>query len=334
MKILITGTAGFIGFHLAKLLLKEDFQVFGFDGITSYYDINLKNRRNEILLEYSNFSFLQGMLEDEKKIESYFDKVKPDIVIHLAAQAGVRYSLENPRSYINSNVIGSFNVMEMAHKYKIKHLLMASTSSVYGANTDMPFKESSKTDTQLTIYSATKKANESMAHSYAHLWNLPITIFRFFTVYGPWGRPDMALFKFVSAIIENRPIEIYNNGIMYRDFTYVDDIVLAIRKLIDIAPKKNLKENLNNNINFNAPFQILNIGNSKKIKLLDFIDAIEENLNKKAIRKYLPLQKGDVLETLADTSLLHSLIGFHPETDYRKGIEQFINWYKDYYKLS
>ena len=330
MKVLITGTAGFIGFHLARLLLKEDIQVFGYDGITSYYDINLKNRRNEILHEYSNFCFLQGMLEDEKKVESYFKKVNPDVVIHLAAQAGVRYSLENPRSYINSNVIGSFNIMEMARKYKIKHLLMASTSSVYGANTDMPFKESSKADTQLTIYSATKKANESMAHSYAYLWNLPITVFRFFTVYGPWGRPDMALFKFVSAIIENKPIEIYNNGLMYRDFTYVDDLVFAIRKLIDAIPKRKLK--YENNDNSEAPFQILNIGNSKKIKLLDFIDTIELCLNKKAIRKYLPMQKGDVPSTLADTSLLHSLIGYHPETDYRKGVEQFINWYKDYYK--
>mgnify|MGYP001358859453 CR=1 FL=1 len=228
MKVFLTGSAGFIGFHLVDLLLKENFKVFGYDGMTDYYDVNLKKKRNSILLKNQNFKFYLGMLEDQNKLEQLFDDCQPDIVIHLAAQAGVRYSLENPRSYINSNIVGTFNVMEVAKKYEVKHLLMASTSSVYGSNTNMPFKETSKADTQLTIYAATKKANESMAHSYSHLWNLPTTMFRFFTVYGPWGRPDMALFKFVSAIIEDRPIEVFNKGEMYRDFTYVEDLVLAI----------------------------------------------------------------------------------------------------------
>jgi UDP-glucuronate 4-epimerase len=335
MKIFITGTAGFIGFHLANLLLKEGFQVFGYDGLTSYYDVNLKKKRNEILLKNSKYFFTCGMLEDEKKIEKIFFEFEPDVVIHLAAQAGVRYSLENPRSYLDSNIIGTFNIMEMSKKYGVRHLLMASTSSVYGANTDMPFKENSKSDTQLTIYAATKKATESMAHSYAHLWKLPITMFRFFTVYGPWGRPDMALFKFVSAILEERPIDIYNQGEMYRDFTYVEDLVLAIRKLINVTPDQS-KEKLiqtNDSISSVAPYRIVNIGNSKKIKLLDFIEAIEKNLKKKAIRNYLPIQKGDVPETLADTNLLRSLIDYQPNTNFHEGIKSFIEWYREYYNV-
>ncbi len=334
MKILITGTAGFIGFQLSKLLLKEGIDVIGYDGMTSYYDINLKKKRNEILNNFSNYTFNEGMLEDEYKLEKIFDKTKPDIVIHLAAQAGVRYSLENPRSYINSNIVGTFNIMEMAKNYKIKHLLMASTSSVYGSNIDMPFKEVSKSDNQLTIYAATKKANENMAHSYSHLWKLPVTLFRFFTVYGPWGRPDMALFKFVSAILNNKPIEIYNQGKMFRDFTYIDDLVLAIRKLIDVNPSETIKENLNiqnDSISPVAPFRIVNIGNSKKIKLLDFIEAIEKKLNKKAIRKYMPMQKGDVPATWADVSLLNELTGYCPQTNVKEGISHFIDWYLDYY---
>lgn len=335
MKIFITGTAGFIGFHLANLLLKEGFQVSGYDGLTSYYDVNLKKKRNEILLKNSKYFFTCGMLEDEKKIEKIFFEFEPDVVIHLAAQAGVRYSLENPRSYLDSNIIGTFNIMEMSKKYGVRHLLMASTSSVYGANTDMPFKENSKSDTQLTIYAATKKATESMAHSYAHLWKLPITMFRFFTVYGPWGRPDMALFKFVSAILDERPIDIYNQGEMYRDFTYVEDLVLSIRKLIDVPPD-HLKEKLiqmNDSISSVAPYRIVNIGNSKKIKLLDFIEAIEKNLKKKAIRNYLPIQKGDVPETLADTTLLRSLIDYQPNTNFQEGIISFIKWYREYYNV-
>ena len=335
MRIFITGTSGFIGFHLANLLLKENFQVFGYDGLTPYYDINLKKKRNEILLKYSKFSFNQGMLEDLKNLEQLFEKYQPEVIVHLAAQAGVRYSLENPRSYLDSNVIGTFNVMEMAKKYKVSHLLMASTSSVYGSNTDMPFVETSKADTQLTIYAATKKATESMAHAYAHLWNLPTTMVRFFTVYGPWGRPDMALYKFVSAILDDKPIDIFNQGKMYRDFTYIDDLVLSIRKLIDVVPsiQKERQVKTRDSLSEAAPFRIVNIGNSKKIKLLDFIEAIENVLQKKAIRNYMPIQKGDVPETWSDTSLLDSLIDYHPETDFKEGITRFIEWYKDYYKI-
>ncbi len=335
MKIFVTGTSGFIGFHLANLLLKEGFQVFGYDGLTPYYDINLKKKRNDILIKYPKFSFNQGMLEDQKNLEQLFDKYQPEFIVHLAAQAGVRYSLENPRSYLDSNIIGTFNVMEMAKKYQVRHILMASTSSVYGSNTDMPFVETSKADTQLTIYAATKKATESMAHAYAHLWNLPTTMVRFFTVYGPWGRPDMALYKFVSAILDDKPIDIFNQGKMYRDFTYIDDLVLSIRKLINVVPhlQKERQVKTRDSLSEAAPFRIVNIGNSKKIKLLDFIEAIENVLQKKAIRNYMPIQKGDVPETWSDTSLLDTLIDYHPETDFKEGITKFIEWYKDYYKI-
>ena len=287
MKILITGTAGFIGFHLAKLLLDSGFEVLGYDGMTDYYDVNLKQERHKILLKNSNFKAIKGMLEDHDKFNSIANEFHPDIIVHLAAQAGVRYSLENPRSYINSNIIGTFNVMEAAKKLKVKHLLVASTSSVYGANTKMPFTEIQKADTQLTIYAATKKAVENMAHSYAYLCKIPTTMFRFFTVYGPWGRPDMALFKFVSGIINNKPIDIYNNGEMYRDFTYIDDLVHSIKLLIDVIPSMDKKISDLDSLSSVAPHRVVNIGNSNKIKLLDFIDAIEENLGKKAIRNYM-----------------------------------------------
>ena len=331
MKVLITGTAGFIGFHLAKLLLKQGFKVHGYDGITDYYDVNLKHARQNILLKDENFSTTKGLLEDHDKLNEIADKFQPDVIIHLAAQAGVRYSLENPRAYINSNIIGTFNVMEISRKLKVKHLLMASTSSVYGANTEMPFTETEKADTQLTIYAATKKSNESMAHSYAHLWKIPITMFRFFTVYGPWGRPDMALFKFVNGIINNKPIDIYNNGEMYRDFTYVDDLVNGIKLLADIPPtiKKNISEI--DSLSPVAPFRIVNIGNSTKIGLLDFIEAIEDILGKKAIRNYMPMQKGDVHATWADASLLKSITDYKPQTNFKDGIASFIKWYRRYY---
>ena len=235
-KILITGTAGFIGFHLARLLLAEGFRVHGYDGMSDYYDIRLKQRRHQILLQNPQFTATEALLEDSATLDRTADDFQPEVIVHLAAQAGVRYSLENPRAYLDSNVIGSFNVMEVARRLKVQHLLMASTSSVYGANEEMPFGETQKADTQLTIYAATKKASESMGHAYAHLWSIPTTMFRFFTVYGPWGRPDMALFKFVEAILQDRPIEVYNHGEMFRDFTYVADLVQAIRLLIDTPP--------------------------------------------------------------------------------------------------
>ncbi len=332
-KFLITGTAGFIGFHLSKVLLRQGHLVHGYDGMTDYYDVNLKKKRHNILLKNKSFSASQGMLEDYSELDKISSGFQPNVIIHLAAQAGVRYSLENPRAYIDSNITGTFNVMEIARKLKVQHLLMASTSSVYGANLKMPFTETEKADTQLTIYAATKKANENMAHSYSYLWKLPITMFRFFTVYGPWGRPDMALFKFVSAILKDKPIDIYNQGDMYRDFTYIDDLVNGINLLVGNIPgtkvnEQSLKED---SLSMAAPFRVVNIGNSNKIKLLDFIEVIEDIIGKKAIRNYMPMQKGDVSATWADASLLQKLTGYKPQTDIKEGITRFIEWYRDYY---
>lgn len=333
-RVLITGTAGFIGFHLARLLLDEGFEVHGLDGMTDYYDVTLKQRRHGMLLQRPGFAVTEAMLEDQQALDHVADAFQPDVIVHLAAQAGVRYSLENPRAYIVSNVIGTFNVMEVARRLEVKHLLMASTSSVYGANEEMPFTETEKADTQLTIYAATKKANESMAHSYAHLWDLPTTMFRFFTVYGTWGRPDLALYKFVDAILDDRPIDIYNHGDMYRDFTYVDDLVRGIRLLIDAVPERpKSHEDIvpGDSLSPVAPFRIVNIGNSEKVRLLDFVDAIEDCLGKKAMRNYMPIQTGDVPATWADASLLQSLTGYKPQTDFRDGIAQFVAWFRDYY---
>lgn len=334
-RVFITGTAGFIGFHIAKLLLAEGYRVHGYDGMTDYYDVTLKRRRNAILLQNSNFSTSEGMLEDQIRFDSVADEFEPDFIIHLAAQAGVRYSLENPRAYVDSNIIGTFNVMEAARRHEIKHLLMASTSSVYGANTEMPFTETEKTDTQLTIYAATKKANESMAHSYAHLWNIPTTMFRFFTVYGEWGRPDLALFKFVAAILDDRPIDIYNHGNMYRDFTYVEDLVRSIRLLLDTVPKRPSDGIVpeGDSLSPVAPYRVVNIGNSQMVKLIDFIEAIESVLGKKAIRNYMPIQMGDVPATWSQTSLLQSLTGYSPQTHFRDGIIRFVDWYREYYNV-
>ena len=331
-RFLVTGTAGFIGFHFAKLMLDMGHIVHGYDGITDYYDIALKKKRHEILDQYGNFSFTIGMLEDNKSIESAFDKFCPDVVIHLAAQAGVRYSLDNPRAYIDSNIVGTFNVMESSRRLKVKHLLMASTSSVYGANDTMPFNENQKADAQLTIYAATKKATESMGHTYAYLHNMPITMFRFFTVYGPWGRPDMALFKFTKGILEDIPIDIYNNGDMYRDFTYVDDLVKGISLLTKAVPGSDKYVVEGDSLSSAGPFRVVNIGNSDKVRLLDFIEAIEDSLGKKAIRRNLPMQIGDVPATWSDSSILQRLTGYRPSTNYRQGVEQFVKWYRNFYK--
>lgn len=332
-RILVTGTAGFIGFHLARLLLEEGFRVHGFDGMTDYYDIRLKQRRHAMLLQNPNFTATEAMLEDRDAFDAAADAFEPDVIAHLAAQAGVRYSLENPRAYVDANVVGTFNVMEAARRHQVQHLLMASTSSVYGANEEMPFRETDKADTQLTIYAATKKATESMGHAYAHLWNLPTTMFRFFTVYGPWGRPDMALFKFVDAILEGRPIDIYNHGEMWRDFTYVDDLVRGIRLLIDAVPQRPEGGAVpeGDSLSPVAPFRVVNIGNSDKVRLLDFVDAIEDALGRPAIRNYMEMQKGDVPATWADASLLMRLTGYRPQTDVREGIARFVAWFREYY---
>ena len=333
-RVLITGTAGFIGYHLAKLLLSEGFRVYGYDGMTDYYDVRLKQRRHQMLLQTPGFTATEALLEDHQRLMQGAEEFQPGVIVHLAAQAGVRYSLENPRSYIDSNVVGTFNVMEIARMHEVDHLLMASTSSVYGANEDMPFTEVEKADHQLTIYAATKKANEAMGHSHAHLWDLPTTMFRFFTVYGPWGRPDLALYKFVDAILDDRPIDIYNHGDMYRDFTHVEDLVRGIRLLIDVPPVRPSgtdKTEDGDSLSPVAPYRVVNIGNGDKIRLMDFIEAIEDAIGQKAIRNYMPMQMGDVPATWADNDLLHRLTGYRPQTDFRDGVAQFVKWFREYH---
>ena len=332
-KILVTGSSGFIGSHVTKRLLDLGLKVQGYDSMNNYYDVRLKKARCKILRKYKNFSFVKSKLENKEILEKTFKRFKPQVVIHLAAQAGVRYSIEKPRVYLESNVIGTYNIIEVSKKYNVHHLIMASSSSVYGANKRIPFKEIDKTETQLSIYASTKKSNESMAHSYSNIWKIPITMLRFFTVYGPWGRPDMALFKFTKGILNGRKIDIYNNGKMYRDFTYIDDIVDGIRLLIDKVPnQRHFGKHKDDSLSPVAPFRILNIGNTKKVFLLDFIKEIENVLNKKAVRNYMPLQKGDVKQTLSNTNLLKKLTGYNPKTNYKSGIKKFLNWYLEYYK--
>ena len=334
-RIFVTGTAGFIGYHLADLLLREGYVVHGFDGMTDYYDVRLKRRRHAMLNQSPGFSATEAMLQDREALDGAVDDFHPDAIIHLAAQAGVRYSLENPRAYVDANIVGTFNVMEAARRLAVEHLMMASTSSVYGANEEMPFTETQKADTQITIYAATKKATEAMAHSYAHLWNLPTTMFRFFTVYGPWGRPDMAPSKFTDAILDGRPIDVYNHGEMYRDFTYVSDLVRGIRLLLDVVPERPARpEDVpeGDSLSPVAPFRIVNIGNSEKIRLLDFIGAIEAELGRPAQRNYMEMQPGELPATWADASLLQDLTGYRPQTDFREGVARFVGWFREYYQ--
>ena len=331
-KIFITGSSGFIGFHLSKKFLDKGFKVCGFDSMNKYYDVNLKKSRLKILRSYKNFSFTKGQLENEKNLHKMVLKFKPGIIVHLAAQAGVRYSIENPDIYLKSNIIGTFNIIKIANKLKVKHLIIGSSSSVYGANKKFPFKETDKTDTQVSFYAATKKSTEALAHAYSSLWKLPITMLRFFTVYGPWGRPDMAYFKFTKNILDGKKIDIYNKGKMFRDYTYIDDIVDGIYKLTNKIPKLNSKKIKNDSLSSVAPFRILNIGNTKKILLLDFINTLEQELKIKVKKNYLPMQKGDVHSTLSDSSLLKKITGYSPKTNYKIGVKKFIKWFLSYYK--
>lgn len=334
MRVYITGAAGFIGYHLARLLLEEGHAVRGMDGMTAYYDVALKRARLDRLMPHDDFSFAEFMLEDAERLRADIADFRPDAIVHLAAQAGVRYSLEAPRSYLSANIEGTFNVMEAAREIGVGHLLLASTSSVYGANTAMPYRETDKADTQMSIYAATKKATESLSHSWAHLYGLPTTCFRFFTVYGPWGRPDMAPFKFTRAILAGEPIDVYGHGQMYRDFTYVDDLVRGIRLLIDAVPVRPESPDAieeGDSLSPVAPWRVVNIGNGDKVALNDFIAAIEQATGRKAVRNLMGMQKGDVVATWADNSLLRRLTGYRPQTDIRTGMRAFVEWYRAHY---
>ena len=331
---LVTGAAGFIGYHISKRLLDEGWRVVGLDCMSDYYDVSLKERREGMLLQNASYRSVHEKVETAKVLMGLFDEERPNIVIHLAAQAGVRYSIKNPRAYLESNINGTFELLEAARAFPPEHMLLASTSSAYGANKDMPYRETVKADHQVSFYAATKKATENMAHSYAHLFDLPITMFRFFTVYGPWGRPDMALFKFTKAILNGDPIDVYNYGDMSRDFTYIDDLVNGIRELIDATPEiKDLRKDTFSQDSKSevAPFRIVNIGNSQPSQLLDFIIAIEQAVGIKAIKNLMPMQAGDVPATWADTSLLAELTGYKPRTDLDTGVQRFVEWYRSYY---
>jgi len=334
-KILITGAAGFIGFHLSKLLLDNDYEVIGIDNLNDYYDPNLKKDRLEILGKNNNFIFHKIDLKDKTEVDKTFETYKPDYVINLAAQAGVRYSLKNPYAYVDSNLIGFMNILEACRNYPVKHLIYASSSSVYGGNKVAPFSTSHNVDHPVSLYAATKKSNELMAHTYSHLYKIPTTGLRFFTVYGPWGRPDMAYFSFTKNIIEGKPIKVFNYGNMERDFTYIDDIVEGVYKLLDVIPKPNpdwdeTKDDISTSF---APYKIYNIGNNQPVQLMKFINILEEKIGKKAEKIYMDMQPGDVLRTYADVSDLEKDIGFKPSTSIEEGLEKFVAWYKDYYNI-
>lgn len=345
MKILVTGAAGFIGFHLTQKLLQRGDTVIGIDNINDYYDVKLKySRLNESgisheankwhfpvqSIKYANYSFVRMNLEDREQLMAFFEKEKFDKVCNLAAQAGVRYSLENPYAYVSSNIVGFINILEACRFNNIKHLIYASSSSVYGNNTKMPLSTSDNVDHPISLYAATKKSNELMAHTYSHLFNLPTTGLRFFTVYGPWGRPDMAPTLFTKAILENRPIKIFNNGNMGRDFTYVDDIVEGVIRVIDNPPNKSVNSDIDPSQSNTGPYKVYNIGNSSPVMLMEFIKAIEKNLGKEAIKEFLPIQPGDVQNTLADISDLIRDFNYKPNTSINEGVKKFVDWYLSY----
>ena len=335
MRFLITGSAGFIGFHLAQRLLADGHVVAGVDGLTPYYDVKLKEKRHELLSRSNRFTAHVTMLADEKRLAAIAEAAQPDVMVHLAAQAGVRYSLENPRAYVDSNVTGTFNMLEVARRNPVQHFIFGSTSSVYGENSKRPFHETDAADHPLTIYAATKKAGELMAHNHAHLWKIPATAVRFFTVYGPWGRPDMALFKFVDAILKGQPIDIYGEGRMSRDFTYVDDLVEAIVRLVPCVPAPPARgEGIpGDSLSPAAPFRVVNIGPGAPVGLLDFVDAIERALGKKAVRNLTPMQPGDVADTFACADLLERLTGYRPATPVADGVGKFVEWYRAYHGI-
>jgi UDP-glucuronate 4-epimerase len=322
MALLVTGVAGFIGFHLARRLLAEGYLVYGIDNLNDYYDVALKKNRLSLLQKYEQFSFQQLDISDRTLLPSLFASQSFSHVIHLAAQAGIRYSIENPDAYIDSNLLGFSNILEACRHNPVEHLIFASSSSIYGANTKVPFTETDKSDRPISLYGATKKANELMAHAYSHLYRIPTTGLRFFTVYGPWGRPDMAYFKFVKAIVEDRPIDIYNHGRMWRDFTYIDDVIEGIIRLLNHRTDGT-----------EPPYKIYNIGNHSPVELLNFIEIIEQKLGKLAKKNWLPAQPGDVLATYADIESLYHAVGFSPDTSIEVGMAHFIDWYQDYFRL-
>ena len=331
---MITGSAGFIGFHLARSLLEDGWEVAGVDGVTDYYDPDLKRRRHGLLREHGGFAAHEFMLEDMDRLMEVGRGLRPDAVIHLAAQAGVRHSIENPRSYVDSNLVGGFNVLEMARELEVGHLLMASTSSVYGASADMPFGENQDTRHPMSFYAATKRANEAMAHAYSHLFGIPVTMFRFFTVYGPWGRPDMALFKFTRAMLAGEPIDVYNHGRMQRDFTYVDDLVEGVRLLVGTVPPHpddRADPVEGDSLSPVAPWRVVNIGTGRAVELMDCIAALEKALGVTAEKNMLGMQPGDVPATHASNDLLARLTGFSPSTGLEEGVAAFAEWFRLHY---
>lgn len=331
-KALVTGSAGFIGYHLAQRLLADGWQVIGLDAMTDYYDVTLKQRRHAMLAQSPHFTAIKARVEEPDLMRALVAKERPDAIIHLAAQAGVRYSIDAPRSYVEANLIGTFEVLEAARSTPPAHLLIASTSSVFGANTEMPYAETHKADHQMSFYAATKKAGEAMAHSYAHLYDVPTTMFRFFTVYGPWGRPDMALFKFTKAILSETPIDIYNHGDMRRDFTYVADLVTGIIRLIDAVPQRAPAQAVpHDSLSPVAPWRVVNIGNGISVPLMEFVAAIEAATGRVAQKRFMDMQPGDVPATWADARLIEALTGPLPRTPVQIGVQSFVDWYRDYY---